>query len=83
MHDGIKMILRDILGRSTLDYGLDFRFFVEIIDIFFAIDQYQLFSGYEIVEQNDLIVMSFETIVLLDIVVKVDDLRTKLWLDLA
>ena len=74
MHDGVKMILRDVPCRTPLDNRLNLRLLVEVIDVFLAVDQHQLLGSDEVVQQNDLIVVTLETIVLADAVVEADDL---------
>ena len=39
MHNGIKMILRDVSSRSTLHYRFYLGFFVEIVNILLAVDE--------------------------------------------
>ena len=50
VHNGVKMILRDVPGRSALDNRLDLRLLVEIVDVLLAVDQHQLLGGDEVVQ---------------------------------
>ena len=66
MNYRIKVVLGYILGRFSLNDCFYLRLLVKVFDIFFGVDQQQLFGGDEVVEEYDFFLMAFEGSSLLD-----------------
>ena len=78
----IKVILGYVPSWSTLHDRLDLWFPVEVFYIIFRVDQKELLSCDEVVQEDDFFIMTFKCTIVLDVVIKVKNLCAKLILNL-